>query len=588
MKYLIIVMTFFCTGLSAQSYQRQHIDSLRKVLSQFEGKEKAMECKKLILKYFNTNMDSVLFQLFDDDEYEARKSGDFELQCLNKFTKLKAMNNRLMYDEIIKIAPQYLEFFRNEGREDHIDYFNIYYILAKSFITKEDTKTATVHTQKMYERAKALNSDVGMAMTLYTMSDIYEKQLRHEEREKALRESIVLFEKVDDINLFTLQENAYMSLGEILINNNRINEVEEMILKYEKFIQHIETKFQRIPRYNFFELNIMYNIQIGEYDKAELYCDTLSSIAPHQVFSLHVMIYRFKIFAGRGQYDKALEIADRAIELTASVEKHRTNEIRRLKMEIFAKTGQADELLKLALYTIDTNDSLYHKDLAYQVDALRIQYEVDRHVREKKYMRNYIYIATIACILLIILLSIWIHYSRIVNIKNHGLMRKISEQDAMYAELERRYEDKISFNTSTANDPDDTNCINNKTMFARLNKLVKERRLFADKNISRSSIAKDLGVSEKTLYNCIKVNTGLNFANYIVQVRLAYVRKMFTETGNQFTMEYIACEAGFGSRATFYRLFKENYGLSPDEFRKLIREAPKLNNVEENELEDES
>jgi AraC-like DNA-binding protein len=566
--FLLILTTFFCIGLSAQSHQQQQIDSLRNVLSQFEGEEKISEYRKLILKYFDKNMDTVLFQLFDDAENETQKSGDFEQQRLFKFFRLKAFYNRFMFDEIIKTAPKHLEFFRHKGKENHTDYFNIYYMLIKALIITNDIETATAHTEQMYEEAKTMQSDAGKAVALYTMGEIYNGQIRYNEQEKALVEAIELFEAVDDINLINLQENAYMSLCDILLQNNRFDETSDIIRKYEKYIQNLNAKSIIIPHYNFWELNIMYNIQTGNYDKAELYCDTLDNAAPIPVLHIHCLVYKLKIFAGRGQYDKALEIANKAIELTSYGEKHTTNEIRRLKMDILAKTKQTDELLKLALYTIEFNDSLYHKDLAYQIDELRTKYEVDKHIREKKYMRNFTYISILASILTALILLIWVRYSRIINIKNQGLMRRISEQDAMYAEIGYAREQELEQrNESNPDEIIDNNI--NRAIFARLNKLMKEQRLFADQNISRFSIATALGVSERILYDCIKSNTGMNFTTYITHLRLIYARQLISAVDNQLTMESIAIEAGFGSRSTFYRLFKENYGLSPDEFRKL-------------------
>jgi AraC-like DNA-binding protein len=576
-NFLMTIMTFICTGLAAQNHQQQQIDSLRKMLSQFEGKEKIEEYKNLIKKYFSTNMDTVLFQLFDDEEAEARKSGDFEQQRFHKFVRLKALNNRLMYDEIIKIAPKYLEFFRREGKEDHIDYFNIYNSLIRSFLAKNDIETAIIHTQQMYERAKDLNNSAGMAITCYTMAHIYGKQLRDKEHEKLLREAIAIFEDINEIDLASLQDGAYMLLAEKLIEDNRLDEAMEMIQKYEKFIRYIETKRPKVPRYNYWTLKIMYFIKSGEYDKAELYCDTLeSNVAAIAVFNHAITIYRLEIFAGQGKYDKAIEMADKAIEMISSI-KTMANSIRRKKLEILAKTGQTDELLKLALHTIDANDSLYHKDLALQLDELHIQYEVDKHVREKKYIRNFTYISILASILTILILMIWMRYSRIINNKNQGLMWRISEQDALYAELEHKHkqEQEQNLNTQTITD-DNSDDIND--IFVRLNNLVKERKLFADNNISRQSVANELRVSERSLYDCIKSNTGLNFTSYITYMRLAYARQLLTDNTNRFTMECIAIEAGFGSRATFYRLFKESYGLSPDEYRKLINKIPHIEN----------
>jgi AraC-like DNA-binding protein len=586
-NFLLLIIALFCTGLSAQSYQQQQIDSLQKILSQFEGKEKLEKYASLIKKYFNTTMDTVLFQLFDDEEVEARKSGDFEQRRLHKLIRLKALHNRLKFDEIIKTAPKYLEFFRNEGKENHIDYFNIYNSFVMAFLAKNDTETAIIHTQQMYERAKELNCNAGIAIACYSMSNIYAKQLRYDEQEKILKEAIAIFQNVDEIDLASSQDAAYLVLINKLIKDNRLDEATEMMRKYEKFIQYIETKRPKIPLYNYWTTKIMYFIKSGEYDKAELYCDTLeSNVATITIFNQALATCRTEIFAKQGKYDKALEMVDKAIEALIPVSSTGANTMRRKKMEILAKTGQANELLKLALHTLDASDSLYRKDLAYQLDELHIKYEVDKHVREKKYMRNYTYIASLTCILLIVFLLIWIRYSRIINLKNSGLIRKIREQDAMYSELEHRREYEQNLNTPIVDDENgevDSNDID--TIFVRLSRLLKKRILFSDKNISRQSLASELCVSERVLYRCIKSKTGLNFTGYIAYTRLAYARQLLVNNTDALTMESIAKKAGFGSRATFYRLFKETYGLSPDEYRKSMHKTPQTDDFEENETD---
>jgi AraC-like DNA-binding protein len=295
-----------------------------------------------------------------------------------------------------------------------------------------------------------------------------------------------------------------------------------------------------------------------------MYCDTLDNVLPLQVWQTNGSIHKIKIYAGRGQYDEALKMADKAMQL-AAVDKQRLNEIRRLKMDILAKTGQADELHKLALYTIESNDSLYRKDLAYQVDELRTRYDVDKHDREMKFIIRYASIATVAGILLIIVLTIWIYYSSVVKNKNRFLMRKISEQDILIAEQKRQHEHNSNevdaftkFIVNNSKDP----------VFTQLNTLILEKKIFIQKKISRISIAKMLGINEKALYNCIKRNTGLGFIGYITYIRLAYAREQLADVSNQSTMEKIAQDSGFGSRVTLYRLFKDIYNTTPDEFRR--------------------
>jgi tetratricopeptide (TPR) repeat protein len=188
---------------------------------------------------------------------------------------------------------------------------------------------------------------------------------------------------------------------------------------------------------------ILYYLQTEEYDKAEKYCDTIENVLATGYSYLDAIVYRLKIYVGQGKYEKALELADKALlTITDSSDVSWLSEIYRQKMKILAKTGQAEELFNVATIVIERTDSLYRRDIAYQVDELRTKYDLDRHIREKENMvrekeniRRYLYISTLACI---IILLTWMYHSRIINRKNRGLMRKINEQDMMFAERNGR------------------------------------------------------------------------------------------------------------------------------------------------------
>ncbi len=55
-------------------------------------------------------------------------------------------------------------------------------------------------------------------------------------------------------------------------------------------------------------------------------------------------------------------------------------------------------------------------------------------------------------------------------------------------------------------------------------------------------------------------------------MRLEHARELLSLPNTELTIEAIAIDSGFGSRNTFYRLFREKYGLTPVEFRKLANE----------------
>jgi transcriptional regulator GlxA family with amidase domain len=64
----------------------------------------------------------------------------------------------------------------------------------------------------------------------------------------------------------------------------------------------------------------------------------------------------------------------------------------------------------------------------------------------------------------------------------------------------------------------------------------------------------------------------MGFSEYVNSVRLLHARELLTQSGKHDTIDAVAMDSGFNSRTTFYRLFRTQYGLSPDEFRKLTRQ----------------
>jgi AraC-like DNA-binding protein/flagellin-specific chaperone FliS len=586
-------MTVFCTSLAAQNSQRQEIDSLRKVISQFEGKEKLDKYRRLIGEYSNKNMDTVLFQLIDNWETEANEQRDIDHQCLAKYRKTVTLYNKNMPDRIISLAPAYLELFRNNDKDNEILYYRIYYFLIHSFLIRGEPEVAVVQAQEMYQQAETKNNNVGKGLALHAMTLVYSAQDRADKGEETIRKAIDLFESAeetiesnDKLDLYSMLETAYSYLCLLLLEQHA-ETTPAMISQYEAFLSRFDAVYKhKTPRVNLWNMYVLYYIQTKEYDKAEKYCDTIENVLATGYSYLDAVVYRLKIYAGKGEYEKALEQADKALTLADSFDVSWLGEIYSHKMESLAKTGQAGKLLELATNVITRKDSLYRKDIAYQIDELRTKYDLDRHIiekenmrREKENMRRYFYIAIVACI---VILLMWIYHSRVVNRKNRGLIRKINEQDTLFAERERQYEHNLNAAISTKNNGKNDDNNNNDTLFIRLNRLVK-KRLLAKESISRISIALELGINDRALYDCAKSNTGLNFNDYITYMRLAYARELLANTDNQFTMDKIALDAGFGSRATFFRLFKEHYDLTPDEFRKLVHKTPKNENIPENE-----
>lgn len=110
------------------------------------------------------------------------------------------------------------------------------------------------------------------------------------------------------------------------------------------------------------------------------------------------------------------------------------------------------------------------------------------------------------------------------------------------------------------------------TMKNELLRLLETCALHRHRKLSLADVAKRMGWSEYATSQVI--NDGLNctFAELIRKYRLRDAKSLLADAGNaRVSVESIGLEAGFGSRAAFYKAFTESEGISPSAFRERIR-----------------
>jgi AraC-like DNA-binding protein len=101
-----------------------------------------------------------------------------------------------------------------------------------------------------------------------------------------------------------------------------------------------------------------------------------------------------------------------------------------------------------------------------------------------------------------------------------------------------------------------------------LAKLIKYQRLHLDQNLRLTHVASALGVSANDLSRAINASTGQSFSNYICRERISAAKELLYDPDEQRTsVEAICLMSGFRSRSVFYRVFREETGMSPAEYR---------------------
>jgi len=100
---------------------------------------------------------------------------------------------------------------------------------------------------------------------------------------------------------------------------------------------------------------------------------------------------------------------------------------------------------------------------------------------------------------------------------------------------------------------------------------LKARKLYRDPNFKRDTLLTELGINKRTFSHDFEVVMGHSVLRYISILRVECAAELIRNFPN-YTIEGIAVDSGFASRASFYRQFSDYFGISPSVYRSQLRE----------------
>ena len=97
--------------------------------------------------------------------------------------------------------------------------------------------------------------------------------------------------------------------------------------------------------------------------------------------------------------------------------------------------------------------------------------------------------------------------------------------------------------------------------------LMEDQKLYRNPNFEVADLSRELNFSKNYTHQLLRKYTGQNFREFVNHYRVKDAKeKLISPLSKQFTIESIACDAGFNSVATFYRVFKRIEGTTPKTF----------------------
>ena len=582
--YFITILLLSFLKIPAQNDIDQEKNSLRKQISETEGYEKLKLYSSLSRLYASTVIDDqkmdTLLALFDEMYEEAGKQGEIGEQGIILVNTIITFKNRGMFDEVIRRAPDCINFLAENELWDY--YYQAVRLLIDSYLSKGEYDPAIIEAEKLYKLAKERKDEGGLAIALYSIANTYNNQSRFGDMEKYLRECIELINTSSCKNCYlNIRANSYALLCTSLRNQGRYEEAIKILPEYENAIHNYEETFgiaQPAAWSNFFTVVMHIYLATEQYDKAEYYCDKVENTVGTQIEQYEVLKAKAIILASRKQYSEALSNIDKTRILIGGQNKIELNQVRKIKMEILIKMGEAKEAMLLFEEIIDTKDSIYSLEVNAKFDELRTQYEVDKHITEKELNRiekernrNYFLFALSGCILFIILLIIWIRYSRIVTKKNRGLVSQIKEIQIQQQQHENELFYKITFETGEKeNDGGFHSGSRRDKLCIAIRDLILKDKIYHEPSINRNYMIDKLGISRTIFDDAVQHCFGMPFPEYINHLRMKDALKLLEES--DLPIEIITEKVGYGSVRTFQRQFRNKYNMTPKEYRKLSKE----------------
>lgn len=106
--------------------------------------------------------------------------------------------------------------------------------------------------------------------------------------------------------------------------------------------------------------------------------------------------------------------------------------------------------------------------------------------------------------------------------------------------------------------------------FRRLEELMNKQEVYLQTDLSLVKLAQLMRIPNHHLTQLLNLKIKLNFYDYVNAFRVHHACQLLAENKTD-TLEHIAAQSGFNSKASFNRQFKSIKGLTPSEYRVNIR-----------------
>jgi AraC-like DNA-binding protein len=590
MKKIIILLIFTVSQtmqiLAQEKTNAEKADSIVTLLPQLSGEAKLQALATLTNITAGLPSHRQFLRMYLD---EARRQKNIENEANALHTLTLAYYSGFDNDSIFIFGEEAIRLTRQLKRYDQL--FQVHNNLIRRYKAEGKLLTALRKAEEAYAEAKELQLNMPMANILSALAEISNTLEQYEEAVRYSLESIELAKPYRQENRFFIFFE-YMSLVAACRELKRPQEA----------LAYADSMRMELDRWK--AEGLEYNMQsyyfYAECDRVEVLtemnrpAEALAAIQrtealfepqwaeSNPAFNAQIDLMYAAYYRLTGDYDKALELFERIM---------RFDEQAGLDSHILAwKEVIAD--VNFEKGDFNTAARMYHdlkeakkkenKERFYaQINELRTLYGLDKaeleaatHLAEIRRQRLVNTGLVIGCMAMMLIVALILWNRKKIAEKNRGLYLKIKEQDRLADELEamtKQYEQLRQSipHVETHHATSLPGNVQQRQLVSRLRELLLKDRYYSTADIDIQNIIPLLATNRTYLFEALKAVTGMSPTDFVTVIRLEEAKRLLENS--TLTIETIASDCGFNIASTFYRQFKEQYRITPAEYRKIAK-----------------
>lgn len=466
--------------------------------------------------------------------------------------------------ELQKELPNAMKKMITHGYIEH--YYELWSLLVEHYFYSEKIIRSLSEAKELFADAKKRKSEYGLAVANNLLGEIYAGMydgiisLRH------FSIALEYAKKLHQNNRLLIL--IYSNYSDALYNEGQYSQMLQVAQEWEvKLNEQAETLKKEgrslsplTPWYAYCYLSIgNAQVQLGNCDTAKPYLQKVAATINSQTIRVKSAYYYSiaQFWVCKKDFEKALKYSNICLKISSSInDAMGMNNLLIDHANILNKAGRYKEASQLYCSLMEKRDSLEEKYMRNQINEMSVnsQLEIERANRDKANMN--LVIALGALVVSILLGVIYYIYTR-----------KLREREKIMFKTIQRFKLTERLNLASLETLSEEKLTMEERLFIETCQMMDRDKPYCAPDFNRDTMAALLNTNRTYLGSAIrKYADGLTISEFITRYRLRYAAALLVGRPDM-NINDTGLMAGFNSRSTYNRLFRNFFGVSPTSFR---------------------